>query len=101
MLFRPVNLNLNQPYPRQAQQLGNMLDFIRLLVVDGLDTHIDQHLEAMNTGTCRNVYIRILDRDPMLGSLRNGIDFSMDGIDAILLNRPIGQASDPIHRLTT
>ena len=70
-----------------------MLYLIGFKVVDCVYAHIDQHFKAVNTGTCCNIDIGILYRDTMLCGLRNGIDFCMNRVNAILFDRSIGMGA--------
>ena len=73
-----------------------MLDFIGFVVIDGFYADINKHFKTVNAGAGRNIDIGILDRYAMFCSLGDGIDFRMNGINAVLFDSSIGM-STPVN----
>ena len=66
-----------------------MLYLIGFKIIDSFYTHINQHFKTVNTGAGGNIDIGILYGDPMLGGLRNSVDFRMNSVNAILFDSSI------------
>src|SRR5581483_12515111 len=66
--------HLNQLYLCRFEQVRYGVQLVLLAVVNGADSRVDQHLEAVDAGRMRHVDVGVADRRAVARRLRNRVD---------------------------
>ena len=77
-------------YLSVAQQLLEGMQFVRLFVINFFDAGVDQYLETVNAWRMRNVNRAVFYARAVFCRLSDGVHFSMNGPEAVLLGVAIG-----------
>lgn len=82
-------MNLNEPNARKRNHFRDVFHFVGLVVINGFNANVNEHLQAVEARACGDVNIRALNGGAVFRCLCNRVNFGVNGAHAVFFDGAI------------